>query len=52
MLAVASLFAWSLLAVGAWAAILAWRRHGLRSAIELSAICGVVLVALHGAFVR
>jgi hypothetical protein len=50
MLFVATLFAWSLLAVGAWAAILAWRRHGLRSAIELSAICGVVLLALHGAF--
>jgi len=48
-LAVASLFAWSLLAVGAWAAVLAWRRHGLRSALELSVICGVVLVALHGA---
>ena len=43
LLVVASLFAWSLLAVGAWAAILAWRRHGLRSAIELSVICGVVL---------
>ena len=50
MLAVASLFAWSLLAVGAWAAILAWRRHGLRSGVELSLICGVVLLALHGAF--
>jgi methylthioxylose transferase len=50
LLVLASLFAWSLLAVGAWAAILAWRRHGLRSAIELSAICGVVLVVLHGAF--
>jgi len=50
LLAGASLFAWSLLAVGAWAAILTWRRHGLRSAIELSVICGVVLVALHGAF--
>ena len=50
LLAVATLFAWSLLAVGAWAAILAWRRHGLRSAIELSAICGVVLLAFHGVF--
>jgi methylthioxylose transferase len=49
-LAGATLFAWSLLAVGAWAAILAWRRHGLRSAIELSAICGAVLLAFHGAF--
>src|SRR5215217_7955108 len=50
MLAAASLFAWSLLAVGAWAAILAWRRHGLRSALALAAVCGVVLLALHGAF--
>ena len=49
-LAVGSLFAWSLLAVGAWAALLAWRRDGLRSAIELSAICGIVLLAVHGAF--
>jgi hypothetical protein len=50
LLAVATLFAWSLLAIGAWAAILAWRRRGLRSAIALSAICGVVLLAFHGAF--
>jgi hypothetical protein len=50
LLAVASLFAWSLLAVGAWAAIVAWRRHGPRSAIELATVCGVVLLALHGAF--
>jgi hypothetical protein len=50
LLAVASLFAWSLLAIGAWAAILAWRRHGLRSAVELAAICGAVVLALHGAF--
>jgi methylthioxylose transferase len=49
-LAVASLFAWSLLAIGAWAAIVAWRRRGLRAAVELSAICGVVLLAFHGAF--
>jgi hypothetical protein len=50
MLAVASLFAWSLLAVGAWAAVLVWRRRGLRAAIWLSVICGVVLVAFHAAF--
>jgi hypothetical protein len=50
LLAAATLFAWSLLAIGAWAAILAWRRHGLRSALELSAICGVGLLAFHGAF--
>ena len=50
LLSVGSLFAWSLLAVGAWAAVLAWRRHGLRPAIELAAVCGAVLLALHGAF--
>ncbi len=46
-LAVGSFFAWSLLAVGAWAAILAWRRDGVRAAIRLSAICGAVLVAFY-----
>jgi hypothetical protein len=46
-LAVGSFFAWSLLAVGAWAAILAWRRDGLRAAIRLSAICGAALVAFY-----
>ena len=50
LLAIATLFAWSLLAIGAWAAILAWRRGGLRSAIVLSATCGAVLLAFHGAF--
>jgi hypothetical protein len=46
-LAVASFFAWSLLAVGAWAAIVTWRRHGLRAAAALSAVCGVALVAFY-----
>jgi methylthioxylose transferase len=46
-LAVASFFAWSLLAVGAWAAIVTWRRDGLRSAIALAATCAVVLVAFY-----
>jgi hypothetical protein len=49
-LAVASMFAWSLLAIGAWAGVLELRRRGLRSAFVLAAVCGVVLVALHGAF--
>jgi methylthioxylose transferase len=44
-LAVASLFAWSLLAVGAWAAILALRREGPRAALALSALCGAALAA-------
>ena len=50
VLAVASLFAWSLLAVGAWAALLALRREGWRPALALAAACGVVLLAFHGAF--
>ncbi len=50
VLALASLFAWSLLAVAAWAALLALRREGLRPALLLSALCGVVLLAFHGAF--
>jgi hypothetical protein len=51
-LAVASLFAWSLLAVGAWAAIVVWRRDGIRPAVALCALCGAALAvfyaALHG----
>lgn len=47
LLAVASLFAWSLLALGAWAALLAWRRHGARSMLALAALCGAVLLAFH-----
>ena len=46
-LAVCSFFAWSLLAVGAWAAIVTLRRDGLRHAVLLSALCGVVLIAFH-----
>jgi hypothetical protein len=46
-LAVASLFAWSLLAVGAWAALLSWRRDGLGAALRLALLCGVVLLAGH-----
>jgi hypothetical protein len=46
-LAVASFFAWSLLAVGAWAALVTWRRAGWRAAISLAATCGVALVAFH-----
>ena len=49
MLAVASLFSWSLLAVGAWAAIVAWRREGIRAALSLSALCGVALLAFYAA---
>ncbi len=46
-LAPVSFFAWSLLAVGAWAALLAWRRQGLVSAVKLSAVCGAALVGFY-----
>jgi hypothetical protein len=46
-LAVASLFAWSLLAVGAWAAIVVLRREGWRAALALCALCGAALVAFY-----
>jgi hypothetical protein len=46
-LAAGSFFAWSLLAVGAWAVVLAWRREGLRRALALSTLCGVALLGFH-----
>jgi hypothetical protein len=42
-LAVASFFSYALLAVGAWAAILRWRREGLAAALRLALLCGAVL---------
>jgi len=48
LLAVASLFSWALLAIGAFAALAAWARDGWRRALPLAAGCGAALVALHG----
>jgi len=48
-LAAVSLFAWTLLAVGAWAAVLVARRDGLRAAAALAAACAAALVAGYGA---
>jgi hypothetical protein len=45
LLAVASLLAWSLLAIGAWAAVLAWRREGVRAMVVLGLLCAAALVA-------
>jgi hypothetical protein len=50
VLAVVSLFAWSLLAVAAWAAILTLARQGLRPAIRFAALTGAVLLAFHALF--
>ncbi len=46
-LAVSSFFAWSLLAIGAWASVLELRREGLRRALVLAAACGAALVAFY-----
>jgi len=49
-LAVVSLFAWSLLAVAAWAAILIWARDGFKAAFRAGVIIGAVLLAFHALF--
>lgn len=45
----ASLMSWALLAIGAWAAIVVWRRDGFRQAAVLAVLCGVVVAAFQGA---
>jgi hypothetical protein len=50
LLAVVSLFAWSLLAIGAWAALIILLREGWRPALRLAVVCGVALLAVQGAF--
>ncbi|MEA2178562.1 MAG: methylthioxylose transferase, partial [Solirubrobacteraceae bacterium] len=47
--ALATLMSWALLGVGAWAAIVVWRRDGLRPAVALAVACGVATLALDGA---
>jgi methylthioxylose transferase len=47
--ALATLMSWALLAIGAWAAIVAWRREGWRAALVLAAACGVAVLVLDGA---
>jgi hypothetical protein len=48
-LAGASLMSWALLAVGAWAAILAWRRRGPHAALFLAGSCVLAWVAVNAA---
>lgn len=45
VLAVVTMFAWSLLAVGAWATILILSRDGFKPALKLAAACGIALLA-------
>jgi hypothetical protein len=47
LLAIGSFFAWSLLAVGAWAAILTLRRDGIRAAAGLAVLCAIALAAFY-----
>ena len=47
--ALATLATWALLAIGAWAAIVAWRRDGLPAAVRLAAACGVAVAAVNAA---
>lgn len=50
ILAVISLFAWSLLAIAAWAAVLVLARDGVKPALKLAAVTGAVLLAFHALF--
>jgi hypothetical protein len=47
-LAAASLMSWALLACGAWAGIVTWRRRGPRAAVALAAACAAACLALNG----
>jgi len=46
-LAVASFFSYANLAIGAWAALVAERRAGLRRGAVVACVCGIALVAFH-----
>ncbi len=46
-LALAAFFSYALLAVGAWAALVRWRREGIGAAARLAALCAVVLVGVY-----
>jgi len=48
LLVLASFFSYPLLALGAWAALVAWRRDGLGAAIRLAAACAIGLLAAYG----
>lgn len=49
LFAVFTFFAWSLLAVGFFAAVVVWRREGLRAALVLAVACGAAVAVLNGA---
>ncbi|MGD9734655.1 MAG: hypothetical protein AB7V58_03445 [Solirubrobacterales bacterium] len=47
LLALASFFSYALLAVGAWAALVLWRRRGIVAALRLCLLCAAALAALY-----
>jgi hypothetical protein len=47
--ALATFAAWSLMAVGFFGAVVAWRREGLHAAVGLALACGAAVLALNGA---
>ncbi len=47
LLALSSFFSYPLLAIGAWAAILWWRREGIGKAARVAALCGAALLAFY-----
>lgn len=47
LLVLASFFSYPLLALGAWAALVAWRRDGLGAAVRLAAACAATLLAAY-----
>lgn len=46
-LALSVFLSWALLGVGAWAAIVIWRREGTRAAVVLAVVCAAALVAFN-----
>jgi hypothetical protein len=48
-LSVASFFSYANLAIGAWAALVAWQRTGIRRATVLAASCGLALLGFYAA---
>jgi len=48
-LAIASFFSYALLAIGAWAALVRWRRNGLATALRVALLCAAALVAFYAA---
>jgi len=48
VLALASFFSWALLAIGAFSAVVTWRRDGLAAALRLSVVAGAGVIAFYG----